>query len=205
MAKSYMQYCPIAHALDVVGERWSLLVVRELSYGPLRYTDLLERLHGFSTNILASRLKELESHGVVRREKLPPPAASTVYELTPAGEQLRPVLTALAHWGLRTLGPPPPEVLEPGWLARALCTAVAPVCGEVTIGFRIDGEEASVVNGASVVGVAPGADAVVSADASGLYHLFVDGDLDAVEIEGDRGLVERLVAAAVPAAQVAAA
>ena len=90
MAKSYNQYCPIAHALDVVGERWSLLVVRELiEHGQLRYSDLHANLGGCGTNILASRLKELERHGVVCRRKLDPPAASTVYELTEYGQELR--------------------------------------------------------------------------------------------------------------------
>jgi DNA-binding HxlR family transcriptional regulator len=204
VAKAYNQYCPIAHALDVVGERWSLLVVRELSHGPLRYTDLLERLHGCSTNVLATRLRELEANGVIRREKLPAPAASTVYTLTSCGEQLRPVLASLAHWGLRTLGPPPADALEAGWLQKALQTAVASFAGEATIGFRIGDEQASVVAGTSVGGIAADADAVVSADALGLYHLFVDGRWDGVEVEGDRGVVERLVATVLPAEPVTA-
>jgi len=105
MAKSYHQHCPIAHALDLVGERWSLLVVRELQHGPLRYGDLLERLGGCSTNMLAARLRDLEAGGVVRKRRLPPPGAATVYELTEDGVSLRPVLAALARWGARTLGP----------------------------------------------------------------------------------------------------
>ena len=129
MAKRYDQYCPIAHALDLVGERWSLLVIRELVHGPLRYTDIHERLHGCSTNILAARLKDLEAGGIVRRRHLPPPAASTVYELTECGVALRPVLRALAWWGVETLGPPPldeVDAFEPGWLEQALFTAVEP-------------------------------------------------------------------------------
>ena len=78
MSKSYRQYCPIAHALDLVGDRWSLLVVRELlAYGPRRYSDLANHLEGCGTNILAARLKDLERHGVVSKRRLPPPAAST--------------------------------------------------------------------------------------------------------------------------------
>jgi len=203
LTKAYNQYCPVAHALDVVGERWSLLVVRELSHGPLRYTDLLARLPGCSTNVLAARLRELEANGVVRREKLPPPAASTVYTLTACGEQLRPVLASLAHWGLRTLGPPPADALEAGWLQKALHTAVAALAGDATIGFRIGEEEASVVAGVSSAGIAPGADAVVTTDAAGLYHLFVDGRWDGVEVEGDRDVVERLVQAVIPAEPIA--
>ena len=120
--KTYNQYCPIAHALDVVGERWSLLIIRELvEHDQLRYSDLHANLPGCGTNILAARLKELERHGVVRRRRLPPPAASTVYELTEYGQELRPVLHMLAHWGARSLGPPDADTpLEPGWLAGAL-------------------------------------------------------------------------------------
>ena len=85
MAKRFDQYCPIAHALSLVGERWSLLVVRELLKGPKRYTDLAAGLPGIGTNILAARLRTLEDGGVVHKRKLPPPAASTVYELTEYG------------------------------------------------------------------------------------------------------------------------
>jgi DNA-binding HxlR family transcriptional regulator len=83
MAKRYDQYCPVAHALELIGERWALLVVRELMRGPKRYTDLAESL-GIGTNILAARLRDLEACGVVTRRQLPPPAASRVYELTAA-------------------------------------------------------------------------------------------------------------------------
>ena len=106
MAKGYDQYCPVCHALGLVGERWALLVVRELLRGPRRYTDLIEGLPGIGTNILAARLRELEQGGVVRKRKLPPPAASTVYELTEYGAELEEPLYALARWGARTLGPP---------------------------------------------------------------------------------------------------
>ena len=106
MSKRYDQYCPVCHALGLVGERWALLVVRELLQGPKRYTDLLEGMPGVGTNILAARLRELEAGGVVQKRKLPPPAASTVYELTEYGRQLEEPLYALARWGARTLGPP---------------------------------------------------------------------------------------------------
>ena len=77
MTKRYDQYCPMAHALDLVGERWSMLIVRELMRGPRRYTDLVDGLPGIGTNVLAARLRELESQGIVTRATLPPPAAST--------------------------------------------------------------------------------------------------------------------------------
>jgi DNA-binding HxlR family transcriptional regulator len=121
VSKRYDQYCPVAHACGVVGERWTLLVVRELLHGPKRYTDLLDGLPGIGTNVLASRLRELERAGVLAKRKLPPPAASTVYELTEYGYELEEVLNALARWGARTLGPPRPEdEMYPEWGVNAL-------------------------------------------------------------------------------------
>jgi DNA-binding HxlR family transcriptional regulator len=114
--RKFDQYCPLAHALSLVGERWSLLVVRELLQGPKRYTDLAAGLPGIGTNILAARLRELEACGVIAKRKLPPPAASTVYELTEHGNGLREPLYALGRWGARTLGPPKAEdQLYPEW------------------------------------------------------------------------------------------
>ncbi len=104
--KAYHQYCPVAHALDQVGDRWELLIVRELMLGQRRYTDLAEALPGIGSNILASRLRDLEKAGIVRKTKLPPPWAVTVYELTERGRELDTVLRALATWGASTLGPP---------------------------------------------------------------------------------------------------
>ena len=147
--KSYNQYCPVAHALDVVGERWSLLIVRELlEHEQLRYSDLHANLVGCGTNILAARLKELERHGVVMRRRLPPPAASTVYELTEYGLELRPVMHMLAHWGARSLGPPTrDEDLEPGWLAGAMQMAFPPHPTAARIEFRVGDEVASFADG----------------------------------------------------------
>jgi DNA-binding HxlR family transcriptional regulator len=187
------QYCPIACALGLVGERWTLLVVRELMRGPKRYTDLAEHLPGIGTNILAARLKELEAAGLVVKRKLPPPAPATVYELTPSGRALKPVLHALARFGARLLGPPPPDALEPGWLLAALDLSLAPLCSHSTLAFRVDEEEASLVGGEVVPGIAPGHDVLVEADAAGFYHLVVDRRLDGVRIEGDRDVLERLL------------
>jgi DNA-binding HxlR family transcriptional regulator len=100
---SYMQFCAVARALDAVGERWTLLIVRELLLGPQRYTDLLQGLPGASPNVLAERLKKLEELGIVSRRKLPPPAASVVYELTPLGLGLAPIVEELLRWGLNLL------------------------------------------------------------------------------------------------------
>ncbi len=104
--KTYNQYCAIAHALDIVGERWSLLVIRNLLIAPQRFSDLRRGLPGVSTNILADRLKLLEKHGVITTRYLPPPAASTVYKLTEHGRGLTKTLTALARWGSVMLGEP---------------------------------------------------------------------------------------------------
>ena len=104
--KAYHQYCPVAHALDQIGDRWELLIVRELMLGQRRYTDLAEALPGIGSNILATRLRDLEAAGVVRKTKLPPPWAVTVYELTERGRELDSVLRSLAAWGAGTLGPP---------------------------------------------------------------------------------------------------
>lgn len=98
--RSYCDVCPIARALDVIGERWALLVVRELLLGAQRFSDLRRALPGASSNMLTDRLRELEGHGVVRRRTLPPPAASSVYELTERGRALEPVLDALGAWGM---------------------------------------------------------------------------------------------------------
>jgi len=121
MAKRFDQYCPVAHALGLVGERWSLLVVRELLHGPKRYTDLVAGLPGIGTNILATRLRDLEEAGVVHKRKLPPPAASSVYELTEYGAELEEAVHALARWGARSLGPPGrDDELYPEWGTNAL-------------------------------------------------------------------------------------
>jgi DNA-binding HxlR family transcriptional regulator len=191
--KRYDQYCPIAHSLGVVGERWTLLVVRELLYGPKRYTDLVDNLPGIGTNILAARLKELESAGIVEKKKLPPPFASTVYELTPAGRELRPVLHELARFGARLMGPPPPDALEPGWLMHALDLALSPLCQGARIAFRVGDEEASLVDCTATPGIAEDYDVLVETDPTGFYHLVVDRRLEGVRVEGDVAALEQLL------------
>jgi DNA-binding HxlR family transcriptional regulator/putative sterol carrier protein len=104
--RSYGDACRFAHALDLVGERWALLVVRELLLGPKRFTDLRAGLPHASPTVLSERLRGLEEAGVVRRRRLPPPAGSWVYELTDWGSQLEPVVTQLGAWGARAPEPP---------------------------------------------------------------------------------------------------
>src|ERR671926_437910 len=103
--RSYGQYCALAKALDVIGDRWSLLIVRELLLRErCRYTDLREGLPGIATNLLADRLRELERAGNVEREDAPPPVATTLFRLTDRGRALRPALRALGRWGAPMLG-----------------------------------------------------------------------------------------------------
>ena len=107
--RSYGHYCPVAKTLELVGGRWTLLIVRELLVGPQRFTDLHLALKGIPRNLLADRLRHLEAHGIVTRQELPPPAARTVYALTGPGRELLPVIGALAQWGLTHLPPPGPD------------------------------------------------------------------------------------------------
>jgi DNA-binding HxlR family transcriptional regulator len=105
--RTYGDGCAIARALDLVGERWALLVVRELLLGPKRYTDLRRGLPNASPNVLSQRLGELESAGVIRRRKLPPPASARVYELTEWGLELEEIVMSLGRWGARSPSPAP--------------------------------------------------------------------------------------------------
>jgi DNA-binding HxlR family transcriptional regulator len=194
MLKRYDAYCPVAHALRLVGERWALLVVLELMHGPKRYTDLTDNLPGIGTNILASRLRDLEAHGLVTKRTLPPPAASRVYELTEYGQALRPVIRELALWGARSLGPPTDaDELFPGWLANALDTVLAPLAPPGRFEFRAGEEVASLVDGEASAGPIEEPDVVVEGDPEGIYHMFVDRRLDLVSVRGDRALLEQLV------------
>ena len=118
--RTYGDGCSIAHALDLVGERWALLVVRELLLGPKRYTDLRRGLPNASPNVLSERLKELERAGVVRRDKLPPPAGSRVYELTGWGRELEDTVLALGRWGARSPSGPGDAPVGPDSVILAL-------------------------------------------------------------------------------------
>jgi DNA-binding HxlR family transcriptional regulator len=120
--RSYDEYCALAKSLDVVGDRWTLLIVRELAlWGRCRYTDLRNGLPGIATNLLADRLRELEQAGVIAREDAPPPIATTLFHLTPRGEQLRPVLEDLTRWGLPLMtDQDPKDAVRSHWLAWAL-------------------------------------------------------------------------------------
>lgn len=122
--RSYNQLCGLAYALDVIGERWTLLIIRELFPGPRRFTDLMDGLPGISTNLLTGRLKRLEEQGIIRRRVLPPPAGSTVYELTPLGRGLEGTLVELGKWGSQFVPSSPTDdaVLHLGSYALTLKT-----------------------------------------------------------------------------------
>ena len=138
-------------------------------------------------------MKELETAGIVEKKKLPPPFASTVYELTPAGRELRPVLHELARFGARLMGPPPPDALVEGWLVGALDLALSPLCRGSRIAFRIGDEEASLVDCTAVRGIVEDYDVLVETDATGFYHLVVDRRLEGVRIDGDTAALEPLL------------
>ncbi|MFJ2115395.1 MULTISPECIES: winged helix-turn-helix transcriptional regulator [unclassified Streptomyces] len=133
--RSYDQYCSAARALDAVGDRWTLLIVRELLAGPRRYTDLHADLPGVSTDVLASRLKDMERDELTTRRKLPPPAAAFVYELTGRGRALLPVLVALAEWGSPALEERrPTDAVRAHWFAVPLLRVLAGPAGPRTEG-----------------------------------------------------------------------
>jgi DNA-binding HxlR family transcriptional regulator/putative sterol carrier protein len=141
--RSYNQYCALARALDVIGERWTLLLVRELLLGPKRYKDLLAGLPGIGTNLLADRLKSLEQAGILRRTILPPPAGSAVYELTQLGRRLEPAVFELGRWGAHFLEPRKEiDATDPGWFFVSIRATFRPQAAaelRECYEFRIDG------------------------------------------------------------------
>jgi DNA-binding HxlR family transcriptional regulator/putative sterol carrier protein len=206
--RTYDDGCAAAHALDLVGERWALLVVRELLLGPKRFTDLRSGLPHASPNVLAQRLRDLEAAGVVRRGKLPPPAASKIYELTEWGRDLEPVIIALGKWGVRSPTKPPDAELGVDSLILSFRTMFDPDRAEgldASYEFRLgeDHFRAEVAEGRLEIerGTAGQPDATVEADAGTLAALVYDdlelgdalssGDL---RIKGDRAVVERFLA-----------
>ena len=205
--RTYCDGCAAAHALDIIGERWALLVVRELLLGPKRFTDLRAGLPAVSPNVLAQRLRELERAGVLRRRKLPPPAASKVYELTEWGMELEPVIVRLGRWGARSPSKPRDAALGVDSLVLSFRTMFAPHSAE---GLRASyelrlGEDvfvAVVDDGRFEIarGSAEKPDATIETDAATLAALVYEGrDLaealsaGEVKIEGDEAAVERFV------------
>jgi DNA-binding HxlR family transcriptional regulator len=208
--KTYAQYCPVARALDVVGERWTLLIVRDLLMGPKRYTDLRAGLPGIATDILTARLRTLEQAGFVRRRDLPRPAPATVYELTEGALQLRHAILALGRVGMSTLGGPEAgEDVQPERMVLGLRVSFRPdEFAELTETYEltIDGEPFTVDVGAGVVDTRPG---TASSPAMRLrtdadtFVALLTGELapgvaladDRATLEGEREVVERFIEA----------
>ena len=205
--RTYCDGCAAAHALDLVGERWALLVVRELLLGPKRFTDLRAGLPGVSPNVLADRLRELERAGVVRRRKLPPPAASRVYELTDWGMELEPVIIGLGRWGARSPSRPREAEIGVDSIILALRTMFdAGAADGLRASFELHvGEEhfRAVVDDGRFEVVRGGAErpeATIEADPTTLAALVFSGREVAealrsgdLKIEGDESAVERFL------------
>lgn len=178
--REYGQFCALARALDRIGHRWTLLVVRELLIGPKRFTDLRDGLPGIASNLLADRLRDLQADGLVVQRQLPPPAASTVYELTVVGEELRGVVEGLIRWGGRWMVSGVGEdVFRGDWLALALSalrtgSAVAqPLYVRVSTGDdAVDGIDLLIEGGSVTVASPPGEpDLVVRGDPATILGL----------------------------------
>jgi DNA-binding HxlR family transcriptional regulator len=205
--RTYDDACAAAHALDLVGERWALLVVRELLLGPKRFTDLRKGLPGVSTNVLAERLGELERSGVLRRRKLPPPAASRVYELTEWGEDLEPVIVSLGRWGARSPWRPRNAGMSVDSLILSFRTMFDPrAAEELEASYELVlGEEsfrAVVSDGRFEIdrGEAEEPDATIETDVGTLAALVYEGRPFAgalrsgdIKVEGERAAVERFL------------
>ena len=158
--RTYGQYCGFARALEVVGERWAMLIVRDLLVGPKRFTDLHRGLRGIPTNVLTARLKELEEAGVIRRRVLPRPAGSIIYELSEYGLELEDVVVQLGRWGAKSLeGPRCDEIVTADSLIMALRTIFRPEAagklrasyelrlGEIVLHAQVDGAKLAVAEG----------------------------------------------------------
>jgi len=199
--KQYGQACAIARALDLVGERWSLLLVRELTLGPRRYRDLATGLPGIPSNVLAARLKDLQAAGVVTRRTLPAPADVTVYELTGAGRALQPALSELLDWGRRYgREPTKDDELQPSWALLSAAGRATALPAERTCELRVGPEFFYLSSDAGKLAVrrgpAPDGDAVVTMSADTLYSLLTGQTTvtDAVRhstVDGDTEIARR--------------
>jgi DNA-binding HxlR family transcriptional regulator len=205
--RSYKQYCALARALDVIGDRWTLLIVRELLIRKsCRYTDLRNGLPGIATNLLADRLRELEEAGLVRREEAPPPIATTLFQLTSRGKELEPILMELGRWGAPLLAKAArTDVFSTHWLALPLKLHLvdqAPEGPPVTIELRTGDEPMTITAADGVVtarlGRAEHADAVLSGSPQLVLGLLA-GKLDlgqarlaGMQFEGNSEILRRV-------------
>ena len=195
-SRSYHDACPIARGLDVVGERWALLVVRELLLGPQRFSDLRHALPGVSSNLLTDRLRELSAHGVVARRRLPPPAGSVVYDLTAAGRDLEPVLIAIGEWGMRLPRPDAASLSATSVLLYLRGSRAGE--HEATYCIELDGRPWTVTTGGGRVRVESGEPAAPVArlrtDPHTLNALLADPALlDRDSVDGDPAAIRELL------------
>jgi DNA-binding HxlR family transcriptional regulator len=185
--RGYGQFCGLARAVELVGERWTLLIVRDLLVGPRRYTDLRHGLPKIPTNILSARLKELEQAGVVARRVLPRPKGSVVYELTDYGAGLEDTVLTLGRWGARSLGEPQPdEIVTADSLIIALRTTFQPrVAAGLHVGYEIRAGDvllhARVDDGTVRVAEGPLEDADLVIEAGPVLRALMDGEIEADE------------------------
>lgn len=206
--RTYGDACGVARALDLVGERWALMAVRELILGPKRFTDLRAGLTHVSADVLSQRLKELEAAGIVERVELPPPAAAKVYALTDWGRDLEDVVLALGRFGARAPGPPEGVGMSFDAHILTMRTLFAPlIAGDLTarVDLRLDGRRFTTTIADGVFTIERGEarttpDAVITADPTALIDVLhgravLDDALDAgeVTVEGDEALVRRWV------------
>lgn len=211
--RKYEDACGIARSLDVIGERWALLVVRELLFGPKRFTDLRAGLQGISQNVLSQRLRDLEGAGVVRRTLLGPPASTQAYELTPLGTALEPVLLAMSRWGALTPIAPGAVMSNDAFALalKALFTAgdQAGFQGRVRLRLQRDAFDVSIDGDRIEVARAAGADPdlVMESDESTLRDVIFGRrtfrealETGKLSLSGDRGHAEGFLARFVPPA-----
>jgi DNA-binding HxlR family transcriptional regulator len=199
--KHYGQACAIARALDVVGERWSLLLVRELTFGPRRYRDLAAGLPGIPSHLLAARLKDLQAAGVITRRTLPAPTDVTVYELTGAGRALQPALKELLDWGLHYAPEPSgDDAAQPAWALLAAAGRPTTLPAGQTCELRVGPEFFYLGSDAGKLtvrrGPAPDGDAVVTMSAGTFYSLLtgqttVTGAVRHSTVDGDTEIARR--------------
>jgi DNA-binding HxlR family transcriptional regulator len=190
-ARQYRQFCPLAKALDVLGERWTLLIVRELLAGPRRYTDLRAGLPGLATDLLATRLRDLLDAGVVDRREVPPPTPATIYTLTSRGFALKPVVQELARWGLPLLKEPAADHLPDSALLLGIETAFRPEAAvelDETYDLQVDTVRVTVRVRDGRVEVTPGAaehaTLRIITDRQGFIDLARGNHTDLVHIDG---------------------
>lgn len=196
-SREYGQACSLAYALDRIGERWTLLIVRELSAGPMRFSALVRSVGGAPTDILTKRLRDLEQNGIVARRELDPPASATVYELTELGRGLERPMVELGRWGLGLQKLEDVIDLAPTSMASAVRVILQPPEDfEMTLGLRTDGAEYRLRFEGGWISIARGsaddADLFLAGSPIEVVAALVVGEGGAVEIEGDRALFEQL-------------